>query len=310
MVLVGDDRQLAAIDAGGGFRALRLRLGASELVENRRQHQAWEREALELVRDGLVDEAVAAYRDHDRLVAAETKSADPGPGPGLVAGLAGRPSGTRPRSVIMLAGSAARSTGSTRICQQLMADHGRLGPERLQVGDRQLAVGDRVVCGRNALAQLGVANGTRGTVTALDARARTLTIRARRQGRPRGDPARLVPGRPPARASATAAVDLAYATTGHRAQGLTRWRALVRLTGREDANWLYVQLSRARHDTTLYAQVGPEPQGPASWTCPTGSWPTATSSSPRPIARRRPDPRDGHPGSLDLRRLSTRGAAG
>ena len=44
VVLVGDDRQLAAIDAGGGFRALRLRLGASELVENRRQQQAWERE--------------------------------------------------------------------------------------------------------------------------------------------------------------------------------------------------------------------------------------------------------------------------
>jgi ATP-dependent exoDNAse (exonuclease V) alpha subunit len=43
VVLVGDDRQLAPIDAGGGFGALRLRLGASELVENRRQHQAWER---------------------------------------------------------------------------------------------------------------------------------------------------------------------------------------------------------------------------------------------------------------------------
>jgi ATP-dependent exoDNAse (exonuclease V) alpha subunit len=57
VVLVGDDRQLSAIDAGGGFRALRLRLGASELTENRRQHQAWEREALELVRSGLVDEA-------------------------------------------------------------------------------------------------------------------------------------------------------------------------------------------------------------------------------------------------------------
>ncbi len=40
VVLVGDDRQLAAIDAGGGFRALRLRLGASELTENRRQQQA------------------------------------------------------------------------------------------------------------------------------------------------------------------------------------------------------------------------------------------------------------------------------
>jgi conjugative relaxase-like TrwC/TraI family protein len=45
VVLVGDDRQLASIDAGGGFRALRLRLGASELTENRRQQQAWEQEA-------------------------------------------------------------------------------------------------------------------------------------------------------------------------------------------------------------------------------------------------------------------------
>jgi conjugative relaxase-like TrwC/TraI family protein len=71
LVLVGDDRQLAAIDAGGGFRALRLRLGASELVENRRQHQAWEREALDLVRSGLVEEAVAAYQAHDRVVAAD-----------------------------------------------------------------------------------------------------------------------------------------------------------------------------------------------------------------------------------------------
>jgi conjugative relaxase-like TrwC/TraI family protein len=66
VVLVGDDRQLAAIDAGGGFRALRLRLGASELTENRRQHQAWEREALDLVRSGLVDEAVTAFQAHDR----------------------------------------------------------------------------------------------------------------------------------------------------------------------------------------------------------------------------------------------------
>jgi conjugative relaxase-like TrwC/TraI family protein len=32
VVLVGDDRQLAAIDAGGGFRALRLRLGTGELT--------------------------------------------------------------------------------------------------------------------------------------------------------------------------------------------------------------------------------------------------------------------------------------
>jgi hypothetical protein len=148
------------------------------------------------------------------------------------------------------------------ICQQIMAEHGRLGPERLQVGDRQLAVGDQVVCGRNALAELGVANGSRGTVTALDARARTLTIRvddaeAHEVTLPQWylDDQRRGSGN---YRNCRRTVDLGYATTGHKAQGLTRWRALVRLTGREDTNWLYVQLSRAKHDTTIYAQVGPE----------------------------------------------------
>jgi hypothetical protein len=72
VVLVGDDRQLAAIEAGGGFRGLRLRLGASELTENRRQQETWEREAVEHLRNGDLDPALAAYRAHGRLVAAET----------------------------------------------------------------------------------------------------------------------------------------------------------------------------------------------------------------------------------------------
>jgi CRP-like cAMP-binding protein len=102
-------------------------------------------------------------------------------------------------------------------------------------------------------------------------------------------------------------VDLAYATTGHRAQGLTRWRALVRLTGAEDANWLYVQLSRARHQTTLYPVVGPEPQGPAELDLPDrevgdGYDQLAQALSHVGEQRLAIDT----PSSLDLRRLSTR----
>jgi ATP-dependent exoDNAse (exonuclease V) alpha subunit len=260
VVLVGDDRQLAAIDAGGGFRALRLRLGASELTENRRQQQAWEREALELVRSGLVEEAVAAYQAHDRVVAADSKPAatlallqdwwtayldaeqDPA------------------QEVVVL---AARRTEVDRLntaCQELLAARGRLGGERLGVEDRQLAVGDRVVCGHNAIGELGVANGTRGTITALDAQARTLTVRLNgKDDREVILPRWYLDGH--GRGEHNRRVNLAYATTGHRAQGLTRGRALVRLTGTEDVNWLYVQLSRARQDTRLYAVVGPEPQG-------------------------------------------------
>jgi conjugative relaxase-like TrwC/TraI family protein len=274
VVLVGDDRQLASIDAGGGFRALRLRLGASELTENRRQQQAWEREALELVRSGLVEEAVAAYQAHDRVVAADSKPA------ATLALLqdwwaAWQQAERDPaKEVVVL---AARRTEADRLntaCQELLAARGRLGPERLQVEDRQLAVGDRVVCGRNAIAELGVANGSRGTVTALDPHARTLTIRLDgSDGRTVILPRSYLDGR--GRGERNRRVDLAYATTGHRAQGLTRGRALVRLTGTEDVNWLYVQLSRARQDTHLYAVVGPEPQGAGELDLPDREQPDA-----------------------------------
>jgi hypothetical protein len=274
VVLVGDDRQLAAIDAGGGFRALRLRLGASELVENRRQQQAWEREALDLIRGGLVEEAVAAYQAHDRVVAADSKRA------ATLALLqdwwaAFQQAEQDPAQEVVVL--AARRTEVDRLnsaCQEVLAAQGRLGAERLQVEDGKLAVGNRVVCGHNAISELGVANGSRGVVTALDSHARTLTVRldgadprvvvlprSYLDGRRQGEPNRRV--------------DLAYATTGHRAQGLTRGRALVRLTGSEDVNWLYVQLSRARQDTRLYAVVGPEPQGAGELDLPDREQPDA-----------------------------------
>jgi conjugative relaxase-like TrwC/TraI family protein len=260
VVLVGDDRQLAAIDAGGGFRALRLRLGASELVENRRQHQAWEREALDLIRSGLVEEAVAAYQAHDRVVAADSKPA------ATLALLqdwwaAWQQNERDPaQEVIVVAARRAEVDRLNSACQELLAARGRLGQERLQVQDRQLAVGDRVVCGKNAIAELGVANGSRGTITALNPQVRTLTLRLDdADDREVTLPRSYLDGR--GRGERNRRVDLAYATSGHRAQGLTRGRALVRLTGSEDVNWLYVQLSRARQDTRLYAVVGPEPQG-------------------------------------------------
>jgi conjugative relaxase-like TrwC/TraI family protein len=257
VVLVGDDRQLAAVDAGGGFRALRLRLGASELTENRRQLHAWQREAIELVRQGEVDQAIELYRAHERVVAAESKQE-------LALALlndwwdAYREAEQDPaQDVVVLAARRDEVDRLNTYCQQVLAKHGRLGAERLKVEDREVAVGDRVVCGHNAIRQLGIANGSRGVVTALDTKARTLTLRLDRSGREVALPRWYLDGRTSAERNRR--VDLAYATTGHRAQGLTKWRALVRVTGAEDVNWFTVQLSRARQDTRLYAVVGPEP---------------------------------------------------
>jgi conjugative relaxase-like TrwC/TraI family protein len=257
VVLVGDDRQLAAVDAGGGFRALRLRLGASELTENRRQLHAWQREAIELVRQGEVDQAVELYRAHDRVVAAESKQE-------LALALlndwwdAWKEAERDPaQDVVVLAARRDEVDRLNTYCQQVLATHGRLGADRLTVEDREVAIGDRVVCGHNAIRQLGIANGSRGLVVAMDAKARTLTLRLDGAGREVTLPHWYLDGR--GQDERNRRVDLAYATTGHRAQGLTKWRALVRVTGSEDGNWFTVQLSRAREDTRLYAVIGPEP---------------------------------------------------
>lgn len=58
VVLVGDPCHLPEIDAGGAFRGLRARLGASVLADNRRQVDRWERDALAELRHGDPDQAI------------------------------------------------------------------------------------------------------------------------------------------------------------------------------------------------------------------------------------------------------------
>ena len=72
LVLVGDNRQVPEIEAGGAFGALAKALEAPELTENRRQGEAWERAALAELRSGTPAKAVEAYASHGRVVLAET----------------------------------------------------------------------------------------------------------------------------------------------------------------------------------------------------------------------------------------------
>jgi hypothetical protein len=252
-----------------------------------------------------VEEAVAAYQAHDRVVAADSKPA------ATLALLqdwwtAWQQADHDPaHEVVVLAARGAEVDRLNSLCQELLAARGRLGGERLEVKDRQLGVGDRIVCGKNAIAELGVANGSRGTITALDPHARTLTIRLDgHDGRTVILPRSYLDGR--GRGERNRRVDLAYATTGHRAQGLTRGRALVRLTGTEDVNWLYVQLSRARQDTRLYAVVGPEPQGGGELDLPDREQPDAHLRLAQVLSRAVGQTLAiDTPSSLDLGRLST-----
>jgi conjugative relaxase-like TrwC/TraI family protein len=256
VILVGDDRQFASIDAGGGFRVLRLRLGASELTHNRRQVEPWEQRALDDVRAGRVHEAIAAYAEHERIRAFE--ATDERDRALLGDWLAAQQAGEAP---VIYAHRRAQVDRLNLLCQRLRAAAGELGAERLAVGDRQFGVGDQVVLGANALARLGVANGTSAVVVGVDVRGRALVVRTTEEQPPRTVrlpgwylDAEVAPG-------GSRRVDLAYARTDVRSQGRTEQRALLALDGAEDMQGFYVQLSRSKERTDLYLTVGPAPLG-------------------------------------------------
>ena len=72
VVLVGDPRQLPEIEAGGALAGLINRVGATELTENRRQQSSWERVALDALRMGRANVALATYERAGRIHAAPT----------------------------------------------------------------------------------------------------------------------------------------------------------------------------------------------------------------------------------------------
>jgi conjugative relaxase-like TrwC/TraI family protein len=242
VVMIGDDRQLAAIDTGGAFRAFRLRLGATELRGNHRQQTTLGQEVAALFRAGRQDEAFDRLVTHGKVIVcrseAEANAAQVRDWwqrfrQGQAAG--------------MIAFSRVETARLNAAARALMAEAGRLGPQALQVTEQEFRVGDQVVCGRNARRRLGVVNGTRGQVTAIDPSRRTLTIRTD-DGRDVTLPGWYVAGQGFQRPW----VDHGYAITGHKTQGLTGDDFGVRPSTRADAHWAYVAASRHRFDLRLY----------------------------------------------------------
>ena len=243
VVLVGDDRQLPEIDAGGAYRALCERLGAVELVENRRQREEWERQALVLLREGRSQEALAAYVEHGRVVLG--------------------PSGDCVRSRLVADWwAAAQSGGGDNVmvalrradvrelnerARALRVATGEVTGPTLTLPTGEFAVGDRVVTGRNRRA-LGVVNGSRGTLVAVDEQERTVTVQLDGSSRRKAGRTTTLP------AEYLDAGHLAhgYVITGHKAQGMTTERAFVLGDEAMYREWGYVALSRGRSENRLY----------------------------------------------------------
>ena len=242
-VLVGDPAQLPAVGAGGLYAALCERLGAERLVENRRQLEALERDALARLRCGDAEGYLGhAARQGRLLIADDATHAKQR----LLADWWRAAAEGDLRETVMLAHRRADVRDLNEGARALLREAGQLGETALVAGEREFRAGDRVVCRRNGPA-LGVRNGTRASVRAVDPVLGIVTLQVE------GEPSRQLPAR-----YAGEHLEHGYALTGHAAQGASVERAfiLVRAEGAL-AEWGYVAASRARTETCLYA-VGPE----------------------------------------------------
>lgn len=237
LVLVGDHHQLPEIQAGGAFRAIQSFVDPVELDEVRRQPHEWEREALELLRQGRSGDALDLYLDHDRIQvgAKADRSRDR-----LVSDWWERYScGSE---VVMLAARRSEVRELNRKAREVMENHGRLGGQSLVVGDGEFAAGDRVMVLMNHR-RLGVVNSDRGVIQSIDMTAGEVTVALDEGGSVILPRSYLEGGH----------LTHAYAMTGHKAQGMTTDAALVLGDETLFREWAYVAMSRGREDNCLYA---------------------------------------------------------
>ena len=242
VVLVGDPRQLPEIEAGGLLRGLGQRLEPIRLTHNRRQHEAWERAALAAFRAGDVDSALAAYDSHQRIVTCATA---PATREAMVADWwAANLRGDR---VLMVAARWADVDDLNARARQRVAAAGMLSGSVLEIDGRPYQVGDRVMTLRNQR-RLGVRNGTVATITDIDQAEQVVTIHAE------GATVHALPSE----YLDAGYLRHAYATTIHKAQGLTVDQALVLGNDALDQEAGYVALSRGRANNRLYLVECPD----------------------------------------------------
>jgi len=250
LVLVGDPAQLPEIGAGGLFAALNRHPATITLTDNRRQTEAWERRALADLRAGDPDAAVAAYATHGRVHIAPGDQL-----PDRVVADYLRLRGDTDSSpqdhnarwgerVIMVALRRSDVTELNDTARDRLLEAGGLGPEAVTAGRgaraREYRAGDEVLVTANDH-RLGLLNGGRGKVTAVDPRRRTLTLGTDEHEQV------TVPAEWAARH-----LDHGYAMTCHKAQGATVEVALLYGTGPLTREAGYVAMSRGRTANHVY----------------------------------------------------------
>jgi len=229
IVLVGDIKQLQAIEAGAAFRSIHERHGGAEIGEVRRQREDWQREATRDLANGKTGNALDAYRSRGMVHSAQTREQARGD---LIDRWDRDRQASPDRSRIILTHTNDEVRALNEAARERMRAAGDLSDEvrvTVERGARNFASGDRVMFLQNERG-LGVKNGTVGTIEQVSARSMAV----------RTDDGRSVQFD----LKDYNKIDHGYAATIHKAQGMTVDRSHVLATPGMDAHSSYVALSR------------------------------------------------------------------
>ena len=237
VVLVGDIKQLQAIEAGAAFRSIYERHGGAEIGEVRRQREDWQRDVTRDLATGRTGHALEAYSSHGMVHEAQAREQARGD---LIERWDRDRQASPDRTRIILTHTNDEVRALNEAARMRMRAAGDLGNEvrvTVERGDRGFARGDRVMFLQNERG-LGVKNGTLGTIEQVSAQCMTVQTDDGRSVRfDLKDYNRI---------------DHGYAATIHKAQGMTVDRAHVLATPGMDAHGSYVALSRHRDGVDLH----------------------------------------------------------
>jgi len=257
LLLVGDHAQLSAVDAGGALGLLADRTGGAQLRTLWRFTHPWEVVATTALRVGS-PRVLDDYDDAGRIHA--------GPGESMLedAYAAWSADVAAGYTTILLAPDAATVAALNTRAHNDRVQDGLVAPEgtTTRVGVA-IGVGDRIVTRLNDrhLTRPGgfVRNGDLWDVQSVDVDGSLIVVPARTVLARRGvvgtagsddDIAVVLPA-----AYVAESVDLAYATTTHRAQGITVDRAHVLAHAGMTRENLYVAMTRGRDANHVYVAV-------------------------------------------------------
>ncbi len=252
LILVGDERQLQPIAAGGILHAIDQKVAKiapeySTVVENIwRQREEWMQKTVTLAAQGKTGEALEAL-DHNKKIdfyrnSSEARTA-------LVGEFIEQNKNDFSKGIILtnIKHDADKINMEIREKLKEMGVVDSMNPVICDNGTKEigLAQGDRIMLTRNDY-KLDVRNGQRATVESADPFG---IIDVRLDG---GEHRRI-------NVAAYNHIDYGWATTTHKAQGATVERAFVYGFANESMasqQATYVQISRAREETKLYIVAG------------------------------------------------------